>query len=514
MFNGNARLRGRDEKISYTREDLENYLKCQNDISYFAKKYFYIVTVDHGKIIIPLLETQKKILKVCVDPPDERNNIILMCSRQTYKTTTISIFMLHSIIFKKDHVAAILANREKTAKEILERVKMAYSLLPKFLQQGICEWNKNSIILANGSKLLASSTSSAAIRGYTISTLVLEEFAFVPINIQKEFTSSVIPSISSGKTSKIIFISTPNGMEMFYNIWMGAIRNENDYYPIKVLWSDIPGRDEKWKQRQIRSLPDGEIQFLQEYGCRFLGSSNTLINSDKLETLKPSPYQDVKWNGLMKIWENPIPGCRYVMGVDTGAGCKQNYSVVQILKINNVKSIEQVAIYRCNTIHPYDYASVIVAISDFYNACPVMIESNADVGGQLITRLFDIYEFDRIVNTDKRGLGVKATKHSKSSANLLLKRYIERDWIILRDRDTIHEISMYEEISLGCYAVKGKDFDDCVTSLNWGLYYILTQEFEGGENIQDTSMDQYRLTDNTMNQRAYTEFEPMAFFDN
>jgi len=480
MFSGNKRLRGKDQSVDFTKELYEEYIRCQEDVAYFASKYFYITTIDYGKIVIPLWEFQKKVLKACVKPPNGKRHIIICSSRQVSKTTMTSIYALHEILFKKDYTIAILANKEKTAMEILDRIKMAYENLPMWLQQGVVEWSKGTITLENGCRIIASSTSSSGIRGYTINCLILDEFSFVHPNMQKDFMSSVLPTTSSGITSKIIIISTPNGIDMYYNIWMSAVRGENSYYPIKIMWNDVPGRDEAWKQRMIQDLPDGLNQFNVEFGCRFLGSANTLIDPDKLDKFKFKPYIAVKWNGLMKIWEEPIMGKKYVIGVDTAAGGgtkASNYSVVNVLKINSVHDVEQIAVYRCKTISPYDYANVVVDVSTYYNNAPAMIENNADVGGILISTLWHDHEFDRIINIDDKYLGIRASILTKREGNILMKRYLENDWLRLNDKDTIHELSLYREMSLNCYSAGSSECDDCVTSLLWALFYMKTNDF-------------------------------------
>jgi len=492
-FMGNKKLRGKGQEVTYTKEMLEEYVKCAEDICYFAEKYFYIITIDYGKILIPLRDYQKKVLKVCKEPPEDKQHVIILASRQIGKTAMISLNLLHTILFNKDHVAAILANKEMISVEILDKIKSAYEALPMWLQQGIVEWNKKDIILENGSSLYAFSTSSTAVRGLSFSTLLLDEFAFVDQNMQKSFMSAVIPTISSGKKSKVIILSTPNGQEMFYDLWINAVRGENNYYPIKILWTEVPGRDEDWKKRTIKSLPYGEIQFMQEFDCRFVGANNTMVDQDILEKMKFMPPIDYKWNGVMKIWENPVDNAKYVLGVDVAAGGgkqESNYSVIQVLKIKSRLDIEQVAVYRSNTISPYDFAKVIIDVSNFYNMAPAMIENNADVGGIVLTMLWIEYEWEGIITYqpigidgkryNKGGLGVRSGPMTKAEANTLLKRYIEKGWLKIYDKDTITELSQYEEVGIGRYAAKGSKrnaFDDCVTSLNWGLFYTKTNEY-------------------------------------
>jgi hypothetical protein len=503
MFNGNPSLRGENESFDYNRKVdkkdpdsptlLEEFIHCSEDILYFANKYFYIVTVDDGKKKIDLWDFQKKILKAFDCPPDGKQNVIVLASRQISKTTLSTIFILHNILFNKDKTLALLANKEKTAREILSRVKMSYEQLPRWLQQGIIEWNKGNITLTNGSRILAASTSSSAIRGYVINTLFLDEFAFVPMNMQKEFMSSVLPTLSSGKTSKVIVLSTPNGMEMFYSIWQNAVRGQNSYYPIKINWDMIPGRDEAWKQRMIGDLPDGLNQFLVEFGCRFLGTTNILVDPDVLEKIIFKPYNDIKWNGLLKIYENPIEGKQYILGVDTAKGIGANHSVIQVLKINAEKSIEQVAVYRYNKIQPSDFAQVCIGVSDYYNNALIMAENNSDVGGILTHVLWYEYECDRLINLDPNGLGVQSNRKTKLEANLLLKKYTENGWLDLCDKQTIYELGLYKEVTPSCYAADRGDTDDTVTALLWSLYFLITDYYEGRNTDTKRVEDRFKI---------------------
>lgn len=424
----------------------------------------------------------------------------------SHNSVMISIYLLHTILFNKDHAAAILSNKEKSSVELLKKIKNAYEKLPLWLQQGIQTWNEKEILLENGSSLYAASTSSDSVRSMVFSTLLLDEFAFVDQNMQKDFMSAVLPTVSSGEKSKIIILSTPNGQEMFYKIWMGSIRGENSYYPIKILWNQVPGRDDKWRKRVTEDLPDGELQFMQEYGCRFIGANNTMIDPDILEKLVFKPPIDYKWNGLMKIYEKPVDGARYILGVDVAAGGgkqESNYSVIQVLKINSKIDLEQVAVYRSNRISPYDFAKIIIDVSNYYNESPAMIENNADVGGIVLTMLWVEYEWEGIITHqpvgidgtvyNKGGLGIRAGTMTKAEANTLLKRYIEKEWLKLYDKDTVTELTMYEEVGIGRYAAKGakrKAFDDCVTSLNWAVFYTRTNDFQ--DNFEDSDGNKNR----------------------
>ncbi len=308
MYQGNIKLRKEQEVVQYTQHMLDEYAKCREDIIYFAENYFWITTIDHGRMKINFdgWEFQKKILKAYVDPPDkDKQHIIVMLSRQAGKTTTSTIYLLWYALFNRDKTIAILANKEKTALEIMRRIKFAFQEMPLWLQQGIQEggWNKSSISLENGTRIIAAGTSSDSISGETVSLLYIDEVAKIPRHVADDFFTATYPVIASGKSSKIIMISTPVGLNHFYDFWIKAVRGDNQFYPIKVPWWDVPGRDDEWKKRTISDI--GKTKFSQEFSCKFLGSSETLIDSDDLERMDiREPVVD-KWNGLLKIYEPP-----------------------------------------------------------------------------------------------------------------------------------------------------------------------------------------------------------------
>ena len=224
---------------------------------------------------------------------------ICMMPRQTGKSTTSVSYLLHYAIFNDNINIGILANKAATARDLLGRLQTAYENLPKWMQQGIVAWNKGSMDLDNGSKIMAASTSAAAVRGMTFNIIFLDEFAFVPNHIADDFFSSVYPTISSGKSTKIIIVSTPKGMNHFYRMWHDAERGKNEYVPTEVHWSEVPGRDAKWKAQTIANT--SEAQFKVEFECEFLGSVDTLIAPSKLKAMA---YNDpVQTNGHLMVYE-------------------------------------------------------------------------------------------------------------------------------------------------------------------------------------------------------------------
>jgi hypothetical protein len=383
MFGGDPTLRGAGERFEYTEEMIRELIKCREDILYWAEKYFYIMTIDDGKKLIGLWDFQKKLLKVILNPPDDKRHIIVLSARQMSKTTVTTIFLLHAAIFSKDETIGILANREATAIEILSRLQFAYSHLPIWMQRGVVEWNKKSMRLENDVKIKAQATSHNSLRGEAISICVIDECGFVPEHTWEGFYSSVYPAISSGQRAKIIMVSTPNGLNHFYDFYKKATLGENDYYPVKINWNQHPKRDEKWKEMMIRDC--GKQRFEVEFNNKFLGSTSTLCDPNALENLFPKEPVDIsKWSGAFQIFEYPQEGCQYILGVDPGKGTGGDYSVVQVLKLKAQHEIEQVAIYRSNYIKIESFANIIIGISDYYNSCEAMVESN--VVGELLCK--------------------------------------------------------------------------------------------------------------------------------
>ena len=509
MFQGNAALRKDDEQIEYTDEMVNEVIKCKNDIIYFAEKYYTIVTIDGGKQNIKLWEWQKKVLKAFVETPNDKQSVILKIARQSGKSTISSIFLTWYALFNKDKTVAIMANKESLAIELLEKIKMAYRNLPIWLQQGIVDggWNKKMIVFANGSRIIASATSSNALTGFTINLLYLDEFAKVPQHIADDFIASVYPVVTSGKSSKIIMLSTPLGLNHFYNFWIGATRtdgNENSFYPICVGWWEVPGRNEKFKKKIIKDI--GLARWEQEYATKFLGSNTSLIDSDILERIVYKNPISTKWTGIFLVYEEPILRKEYVLGVDVGKGTGRDYSVIQVVKINSENDLEQVAIYRNNTIRPHDFAQVCVSIAKYYNNAHLLVENN-DIGSSVCDSIWHELEYEELVNLDPRALGVRSTKKSKKIANMILKEYMEKGWLKVCDEKTVYELSRYEEIKPGVYAAGRHEHDDCVTSLLWSIYYVKSDEYEGKSFDRKLIEDEYNVEIGTNDEYENDNFE-------
>jgi len=390
---GNPNLKAANQKIRFTKKQVREFLACEENPIYFITNYLKIVTLDHGLQPFKLYNFQKEMVDTF------HNNRFSICKlpRQTGKSTTIIAYLLHYAIFNPNVNIAILANKAAVARDLLGRLQLAYENLPKWLQQGVINWNKGSLELENGSKILAAATSSSAVRGGSYNIIFLDEFAYVPNNIAEQFFSSVYPTISSGKSSKVMIVSTPHGMNMFYKMWNDAVHERNSYKPIEVHWSEVPGRDEKWKQETIKNT--SEQQFRTEFDCEFLGSVDTLINSAKLRTLSHNtPEQS---SAGLDIHEMPRKGARYVMTVDVARGTVNDYSAFVVIDATSIP-YKVVAKYKNNEIKPLVFPQIIHKIATQYNKAEVLIEVN-DIGGQVAdTMQFDL-EYDNLIMVNQRG---------------------------------------------------------------------------------------------------------------
>lgn len=459
---GNKNLKPAGIQIDYTEDQLKEYVKCAKDPVYFIENYIKIVSLDQGLVPFDLYDYQRNI----VSTVHKNRFVIAKLPRQSGKSTTIVSYILHYVLFNQSMNVAILANKQSTAREILYRLKLAYEYLPKWIQQGIIEWNKGSIELENGSKIIASSTSASAIRGGSFNMIFLDEFAHVPQNIAEEFFSSVYPTITSGQTTKVLMVSTPNGLNMYYDFWVGATRPEgdtlkNEYIPIEVHWSQVPMfpggplRDEKWKQDTIRN--SSEEQFLSEFECDFVGSSATLISTSVLKRLFPKTPLKKNLDGFW-TYEKPEEDHTYFIVVDVARGQAKDYSAFTVIDATEMP-YKIVAKFYNNTIPPLVFPTIIDSVSKQYNNAWILVEIN-DIGGQVADILHYDYENEYLLSVSSLGrsgqvlsagfsgkgktsLGVKTTIPIKRIGCSVLKSLIEENKLIIEDEDIIKELTSF-----------------------------------------------------------------------
>ncbi len=466
---GNNNLKRIGAEIEFTPENLKEYMKCLKDPIYFAETYIKIVHVDRGFVPLEMYDYQKEITEKITN----NRRAAVLTARQAGKTTTAVAVILHYILFNEYKTVAILANKGDAAKEVLDRVKIAYEALPKWMQQGVEEWNKFNIVLENGCKIYAGTTSSSAIRGKSISFLYLDEVAF--IEGYDEFFASVYPTISSGESTKLLMTSTPNGLNHFWKTCKGAEEGTNGYEFTKVIWSDVPGRDEKWRQETLAALDFDEQKFAQEYCGEFLGSSGTLIDGSKLKELDYSrPIEERE--GLTQ-YEAAIEGRTYAITVDVSRGKGLDYSTFNVIDITSMP-YKQVCVFRDNFIGPVDFASVIYRVGLMYNEGAVLIEIN-DIGEQVSDVLLMDYGYENLLYTESAGRngkrissgfgkkvdnGIRTTKSVKSVGCSILKMLIEQNQLIVQDYNTIQELSRFSKRG-SSYEAESGSHDDLVMNL-------------------------------------------------
>ena len=450
-YKANPLLKQRGVQIDFTKEQVQEVIKCSADPEYFLENYIKVISLDDG--IVPFIPYpfQRKL----IDSFHNHRFSICKLPRQSGKSVTVTAYLIHQALFRDNINIAILANKRETSFELMQKLQTSYENLPKWLQQGVLAWNKGSIELENGSRITASSTSSSAVRGFSYNIVMLDEFAFVPTNVAEDFFSSVYPTISSGKSTKVIIVSTPNGMNHFYKLWNDAEKGRNSYRPTEAHWSEVPGRDDAWKQETIANT--SEQQFQQEFECDFIGSAGTLITGSKLKSLT---YDDpIHSSGGLDIYEEPIPGHEYLMTVDVSRGMKMDYSAFILVDITSYPH-KLVGKYRNNTIKPMLFPEVIVQVAKKYNKAWILAEVN-DIGDQVASIIFYDMEYENLLMTSMRGragqvlghgfsggktqLGLKMAKAPKKLGCSNLKQMVESDKVLFNDFQIINELTTFVE---------------------------------------------------------------------
>ena len=474
-YQGNPNLPREDYKHAFTQDEIDEFIKCSEDPVYFSTTYVRIVNVDRGLMPFEMWDFQERMINTF------HNNRFTICKlpRQVGKTTTAVAFLLHYILFNENVNVAILANKATTAREIMNRLQVAFEYLPRFLQQGVKEWNKGNIELSNGSRAQADSTSGSSVRGRSFNVIFLDEFAHVPNNIAEEFFNSTYPTISSGQSSKVIIVSTPFGMNLYFKMWMKAIEKQSTYVPIEIHWSMVPGRDQAWAEETIRNT--SQKQFDQEFECHFLGSTNTLINGAKLSSLHWK--EPIRRMECLDIFEEPIPKHTYVITVDVSEGQGQDYSAFSIFDVTQIPYV-QVAKYRNNEISPMLYPAVIYSAAKKYNEAFVLVEINS-IGLQVADILHHELNYENLLKFQTKGkqgtqassgfaagknklaFGLKITAQSKNIGCANLKTLVENDKLILNDEDTITELFSFSANKKSFMAEEGRTDDLAMTLVHF-----------------------------------------------
>ena len=528
---GNANLKSAGVNINFSPEQIEEYMKCANDPLYFISNYVKIVSLDKGLVPFEPYDFQEEM----IESVHKNRFVIMKCPRQSGKSTTMVSYLLHYILFNQNMSVAILANKLSTARELLGRLKLAYEYLPMWLQQGVVEWNKGSIVLENGSKALAAATSSSAVRGGSYNCIMLDEFAYVPQNVAEEFFSSVYPTITSGKDTKVIIVSTPKGLNMFYRLWVNATKKpgeegKNEYFALDVHWRDVPGRDEEWKKQTIANT--SVEQFRTEFETEFLGSMHTLVAPEKLKCLVYRTPEFINNEGL-RIYQRPIPDHKYIMVVDTARGQGQDYHAFSVVDVSCIP-YRVVATFRNNMLAPMLYPNAIYPIARQYNNAYTLVEIN-DIGGQVADILHDELEYDNIIYVSMQGRkgqvvnggfgakgssinGVKTSTAVKRIGCSILKNLIEDTKLIVEDFNTVDELTTF--VAKGdSFEAEDNHHDDLAMTLvlfSWLTTQAYFKSITGSDIRKDLYEEQIKNLEEEMTPFGFVDDgdAPNAIVDN
>ena len=530
VYLGNPLLKKANVKQEFTKEQILEFVACKNDPVYFARQHVKIVSLDEGLVPFEPYDFQEQLIKKF---HANRFNICKM-PRQTGKSTTSVSYLLHYAVFNDNVNIGILANKAATARDLLGRLQTAYENLPKWMQQGIISWNKGSLELENGSRILAASTSASAVRGMSFNILFLDEFAFVPNHIADSFFASVYPTITSGKSTKVIMVSTPHGMNHFYRYWHDAEKGKNEYIPTDVHWSEVPGRDDVWKEQTIANT--SEQQFKIEFECEFLGSVDTLIAPSKLRALV---YQEPeKRSGGLDVYVDPQKDHDYVITVDVARGVGKDFSAFVVIDITEFPH-SVVAKYRNNEIKPMLFPSVIEEVGKSYNEAFILCEVN-DIGDQVASILNYDLEYKNLLMTSMRGragqvigqgfsgkktqLGVKMSKTVKKVGGLNLKTLVEENKLLFCDYEIMSELTTFIHKSNSFEAEEGcnDDLAMCLVIYAWlvqcDYFKELTDQdvrkrlYEEQKNQIDQDMAPFGFMDDGMGEESFTDEDGDTWF--
>lgn len=508
-YNGNVNLKSSGVKLQFTVHQAMEYMKCQDDYIYFIKNYCKIVSLDRGLISFELYDYQRKFLKTLHD----NKYTISMLARQMGKTQTVSAYVLWYVLFQDNKTCAILANKAAAAREVLSRVKDMYECLPIWLQQGVKTWNKGDIELENGSKVFCSGTSASGIRGRSVNLLYLDEFAIVPNTVADEFFTSTYPTISSGKTTKVVITSTPLGYNHFWKLWNSAVNKTNEFVNFFAPWSAHPLRDQAWADEQRKNL--GELRYQQEVECSFLGSSLTLLTSSTLASLVTS--SPLKFTDNLKVYSYPETNNKYVLVCDPSEGVGVDSSAFCVIDITEIP-YKVVATYKSNKISPNILPNIIHRVATSYNQAYVMCEINkVEIVANILHNDLEYENLLYVVGGksgqeisagfggSKSRFGVVTDKRVKRLGCSTLKQLVENNKLIFSDDEIISEFSTFIE-RRGSYGADDGYHDDLVMTLVLFSWMTTCNYFK---DLNDNSRRENIFKD--MINRAEEELTPFGF---
>jgi len=450
-FRGIEELKAPNQQVPFTQEMINEYIKCSQDHQYFIKNYVCILNIGTGKIE-PM--NPRPFQERLFDTVVNNRFVIVCCPRQVGKSTTLAALICWFVNFNENFSVLIAANKAKSAKEIMGRIQTAYRYMPHWIKQGVTKWGVEEFELENGSRVQAIATTKDAGRSGSHQLVVLDEFAFVEPGIADEFYTAILPTISSATNTRLVCLSTPNGLNHFHEMWKLAKEGKSEYVPFEIDWREIPGRDENFKKKMIANLGSVE-RWEQEFEAKFHGTTNSLIRGSFLETLHTTNIYE-KVHGV-KIFKKPQKDHVYFMSVDCSEGKGLDYSAFTVIDITK-QPFEVVATFRDDEMSHLGYPVLLNNIGKFYNDAYILIELNS-TGLEVANLLFNDHEYENILRVStrpgrgmgqqlggvggRRQLGVKTSKTTRSIGASSLKAIIENEQLIINDHDIVKELSNF-----------------------------------------------------------------------
>lgn len=480
FYNNNAHLKAAGVQVSFTEEQVQEYVKCSQDPIYFIKNYAKIVSLDAGVIPFDPFPYQERM----INEIHKNKNTLGKLFRQAGKSTIVAAYFAWYVLFNDNKTAVILANKQAIAIEIFGRVQFIIESLPKWLQQGVVEWNKKSLVLENGSRCIAAATSTSAVRGMSVNLLLLDEFAHLMPNLAEEFIASVFPTLSSSESSKLVIISTPNGLNHYHKLWVEAKNGNNDFVTVEGRWQENPKRSKEWAESQRKKL--GEVKYRQEIECTFEGSSYTLVDGAKLAELPLSMPVFDKDN--LEVFVRPEKDKSYVITVDVSRGRHMDYSAFSVIDVTRMP-YKVVAVFKDNTISTLEFPHLIYNTARQYNDAFLLIEIN-DLGEEVSNIIWHDYEYENVYFTSNNELsqtrgypGVRTTSKVKSLGCSVLKDLVEKDQLDVSSHRIIEELGLFV-LHRKTYASEDPSVNDDLCTTLWLFAWLTKQDiFQQVTNI-------------------------------
>lgn len=522
FFNGNRQLKRPFTKMPIAKIHEIEIKKCADDIYYFMDNYIRITT-PKGLNFPELREYQREFISIINKQENEK--IISLQPRQSGKSVTVGIWILHVFLFQKDLIIGIASNKLAMSKEFVDKVKKMFLTVPMWLQCGILNWNVATIEGENRIKILSDTSNSSSFRGFSVNYLIVDEASWIIGTDSsgtsfKAFADSIFPAQEALANKKTILISTANGKNHFYDIWEGAGEtketSDNGYVKYEVKWQNVPRHKptgelyepEEFRNSVIKSY--GAVFFNQNYGNEFIGSSNTLIDGKVLAKYQYQQPDFVRNPGL-KIYEEPIKGHSYIFGVDSAKDGSDSFAI-QVLDITNF-NFRQVATAKLKI----DYLRMPEFIDDwakYFNNAFVIVENNEGAGQSVADRLYleFVYEnlyFDKSrtsVGSKKKYPGFRTTKKSRDIILQTLKTMAESDKLLIQDKDTIDELFNFV-LKDNKYQADNNKHDDLVMALalcfaifaearNFNEMNEIVKELDSKSSDSDLNVSDYLIIGN------------------